>query len=92
MEIEIKTPEQLALMRKAGLVVAAALEAAREAVKPGVTTADLDAIAEDVIRSSGAMPSFKGYHGFPAHDLLLGQRAGRAHHPERHSRCCVRAT
>jgi methionyl aminopeptidase len=65
-EIELKTPEQLALMRKAGLVVAAALEAAREAVKPGISTADLDAIAEDVIRSSNAVPSFKGYHGFPA--------------------------
>lgn len=53
-------------MRKAGLVVASALATVREAVKPGITTADLDAIAEDVIRSHGAVPSFKGYHGFPA--------------------------
>jgi methionyl aminopeptidase len=66
MEIELKNPEQLALMRKAGLVVAAALEATREAVKPGVSTADLDELAEEVIRSHGAVPSFKGYHGFPA--------------------------
>src|SRR5688500_14047367 len=66
MEIELKTPEQLALMRRAGLVVAAALDAVREALKPGVMTADLDAVAEDVIRSHGAVPSFKGYHGFPA--------------------------
>ncbi|GAA2380609.1 methionine aminopeptidase [Catellatospora methionotrophica] len=66
MDIEIKTPEQLHLMRAAGLVVAAALAAAREAVKPGVSTAELDAVAEDVIRSHGAIPSFKGYHGFPA--------------------------
>jgi methionyl aminopeptidase len=65
MDIEIKTLEQLHLMRAAGLVVAAALAATREAVKPGVTTADLDAVAEDVIRSHGAVPSFKGYHGFP---------------------------
>jgi methionyl aminopeptidase len=65
-EIELKTPEELALMRKAGLVVAAALAATRDAVKPGISTADLDAIAEDVIRSSRAVPSFKGYHGFPA--------------------------
>ncbi|WP_155374092.1 type I methionyl aminopeptidase [Catellatospora vulcania] len=65
MGIEIKTPEQLHLMRAAGLVVAAALAAAREAVKPGVSTAELDAVAEDVIRSHGAVPSFKGYHGFP---------------------------
>lgn len=53
-------------MREAGLVVAAALQATRDAVKPGVSTADLDAIAEEVIRSHGAIPSFKGYHGFPA--------------------------
>ncbi|MFD0594659.1 type I methionyl aminopeptidase [Catellatospora coxensis] len=65
MDIEIKTPEQLHLMRAAGLVVAAALAAARDAVKPGVSTAELDAVAEDVIRSHGAIPSFKGYHGFP---------------------------
>jgi methionyl aminopeptidase len=65
-EIELKTPEQLKLMRAAGLVVAAALAATRAAVKPGITTADLDAIAEEVIRSHGAVPSFKGYHGFPA--------------------------
>ncbi len=66
MDIEIKTPEQLGLMRKAGLVVAASLEAVREALKPGVTTAELDAVAEEVIRSHGGVPSFKGYHGFPA--------------------------
>ena len=53
-------------MRGAGLVVAAALDAMREAVAPGVSTADLDAIAEEVIRDAGAVPSFKGYHGFPA--------------------------
>ena len=38
----------------------------REAVAPGVSTADLDAIAESTIREAGAVPSFKGYHGFPA--------------------------
>ncbi len=63
--IEIKTPEQIALMRKAGLVVGETLELMRQTVKPGVTTGELDAIAEDNIRSSGATPSFKGYHGFP---------------------------
>lgn len=66
MEIELKSPAQLALMRQAGLVVAAALAAVREAIKPGVSTAELDALAEDVIRSRDAVPSFKGYHGFPA--------------------------
>jgi methionyl aminopeptidase len=63
--VEIKTPEQIALMRKAGLVVGETLELMRRTVKPGMTTGELDAIAEDNIRSSGATPSFKGYHGFP---------------------------
>jgi methionyl aminopeptidase len=66
LDIQLKTPEQIGLMRAAGLVVAAALDAMREAVAPGVSTADLDAIAEKVIRDAGAVPSFKGYHGFPA--------------------------
>ncbi|WP_395691093.1 type I methionyl aminopeptidase [Nocardioides sp.] len=64
--VEIKTPEQIAAMRQAGLVVGRTLEALREAVRPGITTGELDAIAEDHIRSSGATPSFLGYHGFPA--------------------------
>jgi methionyl aminopeptidase len=64
--VEIKSPEQIALMRKAGLVVGETLELCRGAVRAGMTTAELDAIAEDNIRSSGAVPSFKGYHGFPA--------------------------
>ncbi len=63
---EIKTPAQLALMREAGLVVAAALSATARAVEPGISTAELDAIAERVIREAGAVPSFKGYLGFPA--------------------------
>src|SRR5215207_496163 len=62
--IEIKTREQILSMRAAGLVVGRTLELLRAEVKPGVTTGDLDAIAEDHIRSSGATPSFKGYHGF----------------------------
>jgi methionyl aminopeptidase len=64
--IQIKSRDQLALMREAGLVVARALRTLTEAVRPGITTADLDAIAEEFIRSAGATPSFKGYQGFPA--------------------------
>jgi methionyl aminopeptidase len=64
--IQYKTPEQLVKMRAAGLVVHTALEKMRAAVAPGVSTADLDAIAEESIRGAGAIPSFKGYHGFPA--------------------------
>jgi methionyl aminopeptidase len=64
--IEIKSPAQLAVMREAGLVTAAALRAAAAAVEPGISTAELDAIAEREIRSAGAVPSFKGYHDYPA--------------------------
>jgi methionyl aminopeptidase len=65
--IELKTEAQIAKMREAGLVVGRTLELLRAAVAPGVTTAELDAIAEEHIRDSGAVPSFKGYHGtYPA--------------------------
>ena len=64
--VEIKTPEQIAMMRRAGLVVAETLELVRGCVKPGMTTGELDALAEAHIRDSGATPSFLGYHGFPA--------------------------
>jgi methionyl aminopeptidase len=63
--VEIKTPEQIDGMRRAGLVVGSALELLRASVRAGITTGELDAIAEDHIRSSGATPSFLGYHGFP---------------------------
>jgi methionyl aminopeptidase len=62
--IEIKTREQILCMRAAGLVVGRTLDLLRGEVKAGITTGELDAIAEDHIRSSGAVPSFKGYHGF----------------------------
>lgn len=64
--IEIKAPGQFTRMREAGLVVAHTLRVLAEAVRPGITTADLDAIAEREIRSAGAVPSFLGYHGYPA--------------------------
>lgn len=64
--IQIKNADQIALMREAGLIVGRTLQLLKDSVKPGITTADLDAIAEESIRSAGAVPSFKGYHGFPA--------------------------
>jgi methionyl aminopeptidase len=64
--VEIKTPEQIDAMRRAGLVVGETLEVLRAAVRPGISTAELDAIAEDAIRSRGAIPSFLGYQDFPA--------------------------
>jgi methionyl aminopeptidase len=65
--IQVKTPDQLACMREAGLVVARTLKALADAVAPGITTADLDAIAAREIQGAGAVPSFLGYHGYPAH-------------------------
>ena len=59
--IEIKSREQIDLMRVAGLLVGETLELLRAAVRPGVTTGELDALAEDNIRSHGGIPSFKGY-------------------------------
>ncbi|OLF16440.1 type I methionyl aminopeptidase [Actinophytocola xanthii] len=64
--IELKAPAELEAMRAAGLVVAKALSAMTAAVRPGVSTAELDEIAEQTIRDAGAVPSFKGYRGFPA--------------------------
>ena len=64
--IQVKSGDQLQLMRRAGLVVGRTLEMLRAAVAPGISTAELDALAEEAIRDAGATPSFKGYHGFPA--------------------------
>jgi methionyl aminopeptidase len=64
--IQYKSEREIALMREAGLVVGRTLEKLAAAVEPGMSTADLDAIAEAAIRGDGAIPSFKGYRGFPA--------------------------
>ena len=61
-----RSREEIDLMRRAGRIVAEVLAAVEEAIKPGVTTAGLDAVAESHIRKAGARPSFKGYRGFPA--------------------------
>ncbi len=62
--VEVKTPGQIDKMRVAGLVVGETLELLRSTVRVGMTTLELDRVAEDHIRASGATPSFKGYHGF----------------------------
>lgn len=64
--MEVKTAGEVQAMRAAGLVVADALAAVSAAVAVGVSTAALDGIAEETIRAAGAVPSFKGYLGFPA--------------------------
>jgi methionyl aminopeptidase len=62
--IETKSPEQVLLMRRAGLVVGQTLQLMAQTVRPGTTTKQLDELAEEHIRGCGATPSFLGYHGF----------------------------
>jgi methionyl aminopeptidase len=62
----IKSDSDIRLMRKAGQIAGGALRAAGEAITPGMNTAELNKIVESFIRSKGAIPSFKGYGGFPA--------------------------
>ncbi|MBL8776591.1 MAG: type I methionyl aminopeptidase [Acidimicrobiales bacterium] len=61
-----RTPEEIAIMRRAGKVVAEMHECIRAAIRPGVTTLELDKIGRDVIERRGARSNFLGYHGFPA--------------------------
>jgi methionyl aminopeptidase len=63
--IVLKSAEELSVMREAGRITAATLRRVGEAVRPGVTTGELDELAETFIRGEGAVPAFKGYHGFP---------------------------
>ena len=64
--IELKSPSEIEAMRAAGLVVAKALADVVAAIRPGVSTAELDELAAQTIRDAGAVPSFLGYHGYPA--------------------------
>ncbi len=64
--IVLRDARELALMREAGRIVAKVHQAMRDAVRPGVSTATLDRIAEEIIRAHGATPTFLGYHGYPA--------------------------
>jgi methionyl aminopeptidase len=67
--ITLKSRKQLARMRQAGRIVAAVLEAMRQNVRPGISTAEMNAIAEEIITRSGASPSFKGYPGTGKNDF-----------------------
>lgn len=64
-QVELKNKDEIALMRDAGRIVSEILDALQTAVAPGITTWDLDGIAEDLIFRKGAKPAFKGYLGFP---------------------------
>ena len=61
-----KSPDELALMRRAATILIDTLDRLEDALRPGITTGELDAIAEESITNAGARPSFKGYRGFPA--------------------------
>ncbi|HSA87775.1 MAG TPA: type I methionyl aminopeptidase [Nitrospira sp.] len=63
--IILKTPAEIAVMAEASRVVAEALEVVRKAVCPGISTEELDRIAEEAIRARGAVPAFKGYRNYP---------------------------
>jgi methionyl aminopeptidase len=65
-DIELKSPGEIAAMRVAGALVARTLAAVSAAARPGVSTGELDALAEQVIRDGGGVPSFLGYHDYPA--------------------------
>lgn len=64
--VELKTPEQIAVMRRSGMLLSQVHDMLQEAIRPGITTGELDARAETMIREHGATPNFLGYHGFPA--------------------------
>ena len=64
--IVLKTVRELTVMREACRISAKALQLIGKAIEPGVTTAELDRMAEKYIRSEGAVPNFKNYHGYPA--------------------------
>jgi methionyl aminopeptidase len=82
--IIIKNDMEIEYMRRAGRLVGETLARLEEAIKPGITTAELDKIAEEFILKHNAKPSFKGYHGFPAsicastnNEVVHGIPAGR---------------
>ena len=64
--IHIRTPQEIESMRQGNRLVAQVLRTLREAIKPGMTTKELDQMAEHAVRAAGATPAFKGYRGFPA--------------------------
>ena len=96
--IVCKSPREIEQMRRANVLVADVLAELAAMVEPGVTTADLDAAAERLVRAAGAEPAFKGYRGYPAtlcasvndevvHGIPAKPRArGGRHHLARHGR------
>src|SRR5262249_27794823 len=82
MTVTLKTPQQIRMLRDAGRIVAETYEALRPQVVPGVTTMDLDRLAEVFIRKSGALPMYKGYGA-------LADRRGKLLRPPFPATICV---
>lgn len=68
--IVIKSPREIEALREAGRIARLALDGARLLVKPGISTLEVDAEVERIIRAHGATPEFKGYHGYPASSCI----------------------
>ena len=66
MAVTIKSPREIELMRKAGEILAKTHEELHVALRPGMSTLDIDRLGEKIIRSHGCIPSFKNYNGYPA--------------------------
>ncbi len=65
-DIRIKTPEEIAILREAGKILAGIVSSIKSSLKIGMTTGDVDAAAASLIAQAGVLPAFKGYHGYPA--------------------------
>src|SRR5215217_705038 len=77
-QVEIKSADEIARMREAGRIVCEILDELERAVAPGVSTWDLDALAEKLIHAKGAKPAFKGYHGDSARTVPVGKVSAQA--------------
>lgn len=66
MAISIKSEREIELMKEAGRILALTHEELKKAIKPGITTYEIDKLGEEVIRSYGCIPSFLNYNGYPA--------------------------
>ena len=78
--IEVKSDREIGIMRQSGRIVATVLKEIMGLAKPGMTTGDLDAYAEERIRAMGAVPSFKGYHGDSCVTIGIGSVSEEANH------------
>ena len=90
--IVCRSAAEIERMRAANQLVADVLAELEAAVAPGVTTADLDRLAERLVRDGGAEPAFKGYRGYPGDAVRVDQRRGRARHSVDVARAAARAT